>query len=363
MSATVITDTDYRAFVEPDGDLLIFSFEQTYEKNTWPRTPRWQMACADRISGTIRSIGQACACIEDGIVQLADDMNQTTLSDAHYFAERQLAALRDPVKLVGLPETTTIVDPNFESWQWRGYESRDEMKRRFDGLLESAGIRTERDRTVRVDQSIDLLLRLDRLAQGCHGAWPKEPMPSDHSLEALGSPDKGVATHDRMEAFRVSEAPSLFIIMHSDAFDPHADDPDIELDRLPTPPIITDSLGALKNYWKNYFPLSALHESWPDDLAELTQSLRSDPTPANTSGITLHRPRDPKSIPMELWRECAGDGLDEIPLPQVLQHFADAPWKAEQLAKACDVSIGSPDPSEDDGCGYDEYEDDGYSFR
>jgi hypothetical protein len=363
MGSTVITDTDFRAFVEPSGDLLIFSFEQSYEKNTWPRTPRWGMIGADRIDGMMQRIGQNCAHIEDGIVQLADGMNQTEQSDALYFAERQLAALRDPIQLIHLPETTTIVDPNFDNWRWRGFESRDEMRSRFDELLKAYSIRSERDRTVHVERSIDLLLRLDGLGQGCHDAWPKKRMPSNHGLAALGKPDKGTPIYERMEAFNIAEAPNLFLVQHLDAIDPHNDDPDIELDRIPTLPIIMDSLGALKNYWKNYFPLSALHESWPDDLAELTQSLRSDPTPANTSGITLHRPRDPKSIPMELWRECAGDGLDEIRLPQVLQHFADAPWKAEQLAKACDVSIGSPDPSEDDGCGYDEYEDDGYSFR
>lgn len=344
MGATVIADTDYRAFVEPDGGILIFSFHKSHEKNTWPRSDRWRMTAADRIEDTIRRIGRDCVCIEDGILQLADGANGTELSDARFYAEQQLAALRRPVPLAELPKTTTIVDPGFDNWQWRGFESQDDMRARFEWLLKSSGIKTDSDRTIRVDQNIDLLLSLDRFAP-CHDAWPRTRMPSDHAVTPLEAPLSGPAQHDRMHALPIDGLRNLFLVVRADHQDPPGDD----YETSSPDPIVTDGLGALKCYWHYYFPYSSVHESWPDDHANIERQINHKGTSFDPGAVLLQMPQVAGQVVVDLWREGAGDDARVVSLEKMASNFNksspdSSEWKTARLAMACDVVTARPDP-------------------
>jgi hypothetical protein len=361
LSETFITDTDFRAFVEPSGNVLLFSFEKVHELRPWPPTERWKMVHAGRIHDAIRHIGRRCADIEDGAIRLDNPtrigsrMNLSAMQDSRFFAEKQLAALRRPVPVIALPETVTITDRSNDVWQWSDFGSPTEMRRQFDRqfdhLLEASGTRTEDGWTVRVDQNIDLLLQLDEFAWGWHDAWPDTRMPSEHGVTPYGAPIFDANAAPEMSVTKIDGFQDLFLVEHNDS-------PFFE--NIPSSPLkIMNGPGTIRNYWNNYFPSAAGYQLWTEDLRHIKSRLSpsNSAIPVAPSAINLTKPKDAPSSVMDLWRNCAGD-RDEILLADAIKNLMEiswnnAEWKMEHLAKFCGVGIEPPDLSivEDEDCG------------
>ncbi len=363
MSATIITDTDYQAFIDPNGNTLIFSFEEIHELKPWPPALKWRMVHAGRIDDTIRHIGRRCADIEDdairlGAKRLGDRMNLSATPDSQFFAEKQLAALRRQLPLITLPETVTVTDRSDDLWQWSDFDSPIDMRRQFmrqfGHLMESAGIRTDDGWTVRVDQNIDLLLKLDDFAWGWHDAWPDKRMSSDSGVTPLGAAiyyGRGDNRPPEMSVMKIDGFQDLFLIEHIDS--PFY--PDISCSPLK----IRNGSGTIRDYWNNHFPSAALHHSWGEDLRQIRRRLSpsNTDTAASINTITITKPHDAPSSVMDIWRECAGDN-DEIRLADAVRilneiSWNNAEWKTEHLVKFCGSSIGPTDLTIDDGdaCG------------
>lgn len=337
MGSTVITDTDYQAFVEPNGNVLIFSFLDVYESDSWSQVGRWRMTHAGRVDDTLQRIGHDCARIEDGSLQIAD-RNRTEHSDARVFAEQRLAALRSPVSVIELPETTTIGILSFDSWHYK-HDSMHDMRREYALLLDSTGLRTESDRTVRVDQNIDLLLRFDELALRCHDAWPDKRMPPIHRVTPLG-PELPGKSHDSSETriLRIEDAPMLMLTTHSD-------------NRRAS---IKSERDVLKEFWTTDFPVAARHQSWRADFDAVMQMLNSD-SRISAASLVLHKPVQIGWKINEgcvLWRRLVGDDRDEITMQEVVQQFGAVSLQTERLAGACVLSIEPPDQRERDDESY-----------
>lgn len=357
MSATIITDTDYQAFIDPNGNTLIFSFEEIHELKPWPPALKWRMVHAGRIDDTIRHIGRRCADIEDGAKRLGDRMNLSATPDSQFFAEKQLAALRRQLPLITLPETVTVTDRSDDLWQWSDFDSPIDMRRQFmrqfGHLMESAGIRTDDGWTVRVDQNIDLLLKLDDFAWGWHDAWPDKRMSSDSGVTPLGAAIYGHGANrpPEMSVMKIDGFQDLFLIEHIDS--PFY--PDISCSPLK----IRNGSGTIRDYWNNHFPSTAGYQLWTEDLRHIKSRLSpsNSAIPVAPSAINLTKPKDAPSSVMDLWRNCAGD-RDEILLADAIKNLMEiswnnAEWKMEHLAKFCGVGIEPPDLSivEDEDCG------------
>ena len=338
MSTPVITDFDHQAFVDPIGNTVIFSFEKSFAKDAGPKTARWCLTHAGRVGETIKHIGQTCALIEEGVIELDPAMNWTT----EFYADRQLNAIKTPCLLAELPQTTTIVDPDFDSWplQKHKYESKDAMREDFAKLLDAHGVR-EPNRTIRVDRNIDLLLALDRLDRNCHSAWPKDRALSGHSVVPFKDPLPGRSGYRDAKIIRIDAVPDLMLVTGSGAESPW----------------INTEREIRKDYWFNTFPVTACHESWIDGFDSIRGMMASDERiPA--SSVVLRRLPDEERIGYtgkdwrgnDVWDKHLGPERDEITMQEIVDLFGDGP-QVGMLARSSSVSVVPPKPDEDEDYG------------
>lgn len=69
MGSTVSTGKLIGAFVGPTGDPVYVMFEQTYDKNTYPRTPKWSARMIGDLAATLKNIFLCAASCEGGMLQ------------------------------------------------------------------------------------------------------------------------------------------------------------------------------------------------------------------------------------------------------------------------------------------------------
>ncbi|MBY0611552.1 MAG: hypothetical protein K2P80_05155 [Beijerinckiaceae bacterium] len=69
MSSTIICGSRAAAFRDPDGSVVYALFEQSYESNVSPRTPRWSCHHLGRIESTLTRIFDISADCEGGMVK------------------------------------------------------------------------------------------------------------------------------------------------------------------------------------------------------------------------------------------------------------------------------------------------------
>jgi hypothetical protein len=69
MGATVTTGKLASAFIGEDGKTYFVLFEQTYEKNCYPHTPRWSCCCIGTIETAMRQIFLQASSCEGGMLQ------------------------------------------------------------------------------------------------------------------------------------------------------------------------------------------------------------------------------------------------------------------------------------------------------
>lgn len=339
MSATIIADTYYRAFVDDNGIPVIFSFEQQREAGR-AHTIQWRMVHAGRTGDTIRHIAHSCALIEEGeligidiVDDSATDINQ---SDAHYFAERQMAALRRSVPIIKLPKQTVISSPSFDLWEWRGFTSRQDLESRFSKLLMDHGVSIGEQ--VHVASKIGLLLELDKFPGKCHAAWPTRPIDAESSCIPIdGARIKENTLRDEI-MIRIDREPEFLVSV--DASNGNA--------RVGT------EIDMRQDFWTRTFLLTAL-DNWQSRHDTMEKMLASsERIPAEN--VHLQRPDGPEWRPGsqsgDRWDQLLGRGTDETTMKYVIQRVEKLHHR-EWLARSAVASIASPDLASDqlDGIG------------
>lgn len=69
MGATITTDKKVAAFVRPNGDIVYFSFEKSFEKNCTPHTPNWGARAVGTYEDVMLSVMRSAAGTEGGGLQ------------------------------------------------------------------------------------------------------------------------------------------------------------------------------------------------------------------------------------------------------------------------------------------------------
>lgn len=69
MGATITTDKKVAAFVRANGDIVYFTFEETYEKNVTPHTPSWGARAVGTYEDVMLSVMRSAAGTEGGGLQ------------------------------------------------------------------------------------------------------------------------------------------------------------------------------------------------------------------------------------------------------------------------------------------------------
>ncbi len=335
MSAKLITDTQHQAFVDDNGIPVIFSFEHQHEAGR-AHTTEWRMVHAGRTGDTIRHIAHSCALIEDDTIGIdikddsATDINQ---SDAHYFAERQMAALRRSVPIIKLPKQTIISPPAFDLWEWCGFSSRKDLEDCFNKLLTDHG--ADFSRAVHVASKIDLLLKLDRFPGRCHSAWPTKPMDAEDSLIPLDDARTKESVHRNEIMTRIDQEPEFVVAV--DAQNGNA--------RVGT------ETDMRQDFWTRTFLLTAL-DNWQAHHNDMEKMLASSArTPAEN--VRLRRPEGPEWSPGSLfgdrWDQLCGRGNNETTMKHVIQRIK--PSYQEWIVRNAVASIDCPDLASDQNDG------------
>lgn len=336
MSAKFITDTQYQAFVDDNGIPVIFSFEHQHEAGR-AHTTECRMVHAGRIGDTIRHIARTCALIEDGeligidiVDDSATDINQ---SDAHYFAERQMAALRRPVPVVKLPKLAIISPPVFGSWEWCGFSSRQDMEHCFNKLLADHGVGINRE--IHVASKINLLLELDKFPGRCHSVWPTKPMDTEDFCIPLDGAQIKESGHRNEIMTRIDQEPEFVVAV--DAQNGNA--------RVGT------ETDMRQDFWTRTFLPTAL-DDWQAYHSDMEKMLASSArTPAEN--VKLRRPEGPEWSPGSLfgdrWDQLCGRGNNEITMKHVIQRVK--PSYQEWIVRNAVASIDCPDLASDQNDG------------
>ncbi|AXW10006.1 hypothetical protein CJO90_05710 [Ralstonia solanacearum] len=116
MGATVLVDLKTAALRRPDGSIIYFLFENTYEKNLYPHEPRWSCVAIGSYEQVLLRIFQGAAACEGGSLQ---GRGCGLLPET--FILRWQRALRAPLTM---PDVTVRVEPTLPY-------SRDEENARY----------------------------------------------------------------------------------------------------------------------------------------------------------------------------------------------------------------------------------------
>lgn len=319
MGSYVLQKTTYRAAVRPDGQLLVFTFCNGHEKNVYPHTDRWSLACAGGIDATLRQIGATCAHLEDGLTQLGNDASPAD------WAQSQMDALNKPVGLIDLPESVVIREPDFRFWMASSQIFRDEdhARQSFANLLERWGKHVGATASPLAES--DLLLALDGWSSRCHEAWPSNPGQwlTGHHLFVMDRPPPHSLRADHISrAFSIEKMPSIALWEDANG-------------RW----VIGGKLELLQHYWKEVFPALA-HPLAQADWRASHQSLidqitRQAALPAEA--VMLRSPGDgaPHGDTAQ-WKRLFGEDAQKGSLATVAQHLGGH-ILGELLLRSCSV--------------------------
>jgi len=254
MGSYILQETDYCAAVRPDGQMLIFRFNHGYDKNTYPHSPRWSLACVSDFKGTLDRIGVTCAHLEDGLTQLRGN---TTPAE---WAQKQIDHLVHPypLKILRLPDTVKLQEPAFSVWMALPghFEDEADARRQFAQVLDRFGKKV--GDTLRPIDEADLLLALDDFGCSCHNAWPNRPWQYADGLTMPLPKGAAPSLGDRQSLAATPEVVSIKgmpgIVMWSVAGNK---------DAAPGQEKTWEIGGELQmkqHYWKEVFPGQALHD-------------------------------------------------------------------------------------------------------
>ena len=321
MGSYVLQETAYRAAVRPDGRLLVFTFRHGHEKNVYPHTDRWSLACVGDVQATLNHVGLTCASLEDGLTHLPDDRTPAE------WAQSQLDLLAQPIELINLPDNVTIEAPDFKFWMAsrQAFQDENHARQAFAELLGRCGKQVG-DRVCPLDEA-DLLMELDGFSTRCHNAWPAHPGQrlTGHQLTAM---DDARPVHSRDIDVR---APRAFII-----------------DGMPGVALWSNTDGGwtmggklelLQHYWQTVFPVHAhphSRQDWRISHARLVEQLTSQ-NALPPESITLGKPSE--SAPhgdIAQWIKLFGEEAQTGSLATVAQHLSGH-ILGELLLRSCTV--------------------------
>ena len=345
MGSYILKKTAYQVAVRPDGRLLVFTFSNGYDKNTYPHTERWNLACVGDPEKTLRHIGVVCANLEDGITQVP---GKTTALE---WAEQQIKALLKPIPVISLPDEVTLREPSFGIWMAFGDHFDDEKHARqsFDGLLQQWGKKVG-DTLYPVSgpaSTADFLMQLDKFSRRCHNAWPERPdmsigLDRQLAMEVLEAPemqemlgaqmDQHGAAASAMTAYSIEGMPNIAIWSSAASASGWA---------------IGSKLQMMQHYWQNVFPAQALRADWQEGYRDLLRQV-DETEPVAQDTITLSQPgihAHPASQAdwVDLYGESQRTGCLDVVANRFSGHVI-----GEMLLHSCEVAHFSPDDDQSD---------------
>lgn len=159
MGATVLVDLKTAALRRPDGSVVYFLFENTYEKNLYPHEPHWSCVAIGSYDQVLRRIFQGAAACEGGSLQ---GRGRGLLPET--FIPRWQRALRAPLTM---PDVTVRVEP---SLPFSHDDENAQYREKVAVVLDGQG-RLDLAKTFRAGQACTLELYADLdLVLALHGA-------------------------------------------------------------------------------------------------------------------------------------------------------------------------------------------------
>lgn len=184
MGATVLVDLKTAALRRPDGSIVYFLFENTYEKNLYPHEPRWSCVSIGSYDQVLKRILQGAAACEGGSLQ---GRGRDLLPE--HFIRRWQRALRTPLTM---PDVTVRVEPTLP---YSRDEENAQYRDKVAGVLADQG-RPEVAKTFRAGQAFTLELYADLdLVLALHGMdGPVSPWRAVRAEQAQGPAVSDFAT-------------------------------------------------------------------------------------------------------------------------------------------------------------------------
>lgn len=176
MGATVLVDLKTAALRRPDGSVVYFLFENTYEKNLYPHEPHWSCVAIGSYEQVLRRIFQGAAACEGGSLQ---GRGRGLLPET--FIPRWQRALRAPLTM---PDVTVRVEP---SLPFSHDDENAQYREKVAVVLDGQG-RLDLAKTFRAGQACTLELYADLdLVLALHGAnGPVSPWRAVRVEQAQG---------------------------------------------------------------------------------------------------------------------------------------------------------------------------------